>query len=166
MKKFILLTLCSLALFNANFASAQSDGASTTPASPATTTQSVLPAIPQVIYEIMPDPQPAAEPQPNPAPTPAPTEEEQPADTSTSTSPIIGSAGASADPDVLAAQNSEPAAGAGNVYRGNALSAAVTQFLLLAALGLAALGLILAERQAFVRALQVFAPRQPARFGA
>lgn len=94
----------------------------------------------------VPQPEPEPEEIPTPDPVPVPEEEEDPtplpAPTTTPESPERND-GESADPAVLTAQQNEPTAGAGSVYRGNTLSTDMTYTLLTIAFICGVAGLIL-----------------------
>lgn len=183
MKKLTLTILCFTLLSAATLASAQSNDArqnrgyierllngttseqSSAPKKATSTPQATsTPApTPAPTTPVDPTPAPTKEEEPEPIPVPAPIIDEPTTPTTptedaptTSSSPTTG---ASADPDVLAAQNSSPTAGAGNVYRGNTLPADMTQFLLLAALSFGVLGVMLAEHGVFGRMVRVLIPQ-------
>ncbi len=114
----------------------QEQQSTTTPVTPTTTPATTTPPTEPSEETPVPDPEPT------PEIDPAPEEEEEEPIPLPSTPPE-SSGGASADPEVLAAQHSSPTAGAGNVYRGNALSVDTTYALLTIAFVCGIVGLML-----------------------
>lgn len=111
----------------------QQSAPTTTPTTtPATTTSPTEP----------PEETPLPDPEPTPEIDPVPEEEEEEPIPLPPTPPE-SSGGASADPEVLAAQHSGPTAGAGNVYRSNTLSTDTTYALLTVAFVCGIVGLML-----------------------